>query len=104
MGRQADRIKGAGLVERELAHPGGGDQRVGLVVVGFEAQPRWLAAEALAALGSAPAVGSGPIDDHASDALLTAAWLRRSAHDPALWRPEGLSTVAQTEGWTFGAR
>ena len=61
-------------------------------------------AEALAALGSAPAAGKGPIDDHASDALLTAAWLRRSAHDPALWRPEGLATVAQTEGWTFGAR
>lgn len=61
-------------------------------------------AEALAALGSAPAHGSGPIDDHASDALLTAAWLRRHAHDPELWRPQGLSDVAQTEGWTFGAR
>jgi len=61
-------------------------------------------AEALAVLGSSPAPGSGPIDDHASDALLTAAWLRHSVHDPALWQPQGLAQVAQTEGWTFGAR
>lgn len=61
-------------------------------------------AEALAALGSLPVHGAGPIEDHASDALLTAAWLRRNAHDAALWRPEGLAEVAHTEGWTFGAR
>ena len=61
-------------------------------------------AEALAALGSDPAPGAGPIDDHASDALLTAAWLRGHAHDPALWQPSGLDAVAATEGWTFGAR
>ena len=42
--------------------------------------------------------------DHATDAILTAAWLRSVAHDPALWRPEGLEAVAQTEGWTFGVR
>jgi len=29
--------------------------------------------------------------------------VRRAAHRPALWRPEGLAQVAQTEGWTFGA-
>jgi len=58
---------------------------------------------ALAALGSDPVPGDGAIADHASDALLTAAWLRRAAHRPALWRPEGLAQVAQTEGWTFGA-
>lgn len=61
-------------------------------------------AEALAALGSTPAAGSGQIDDHATDALVTAAWLRKVAHDPALWQPEGLAAVAHTEGWTFGAR
>ena len=30
-----------------------------------------------ALLGSPPVNGSGAIDDHSSDALLTAAWLRR---------------------------
>ena len=55
------------------------------------------------AIASAPAGGTGPIDDHASDALLTAAWLRRAACNPALWQPAGLDAVAHTEGWTFGA-
>lgn len=60
---------------------------------------------ALAALGSAAVPGEGPITDHASDALITAAWLRTAAHDPALWNPPGLTLqIAQTEGWTFGAR
>lgn len=60
---------------------------------------------ALAALGSAEVPGDGPITDHASDALITAAWLRTAAHDPALWNPPGLTTqIAATEGWTFGAR
>ncbi|AKM10668.1 hypothetical protein [Croceicoccus naphthovorans] len=60
--------------------------------------------DALALLGS-PALGrEGPIDDHASDALLTAAWLRRHADDPALWSPKHLNdAIARTEGWTFGA-
>ncbi len=60
--------------------------------------------EALAALGS-PALGrGGPIDDHASDALLAAAWLRKVADDPARWSPRGLTPgIARTEGWTFGA-
>ena len=60
--------------------------------------------EALAALGSPPVKGSGPIDDHASDALLTAAWLRHVHRDEALWHPPGLDAVRHTEGWTFGAR
>ncbi|MCA1660875.1 MAG: hypothetical protein LC648_01410, partial [Novosphingobium sp.] len=60
--------------------------------------------DALAALGSEPVTGSGSIDDHASDALLTAAWLRKVADDPALWNPPGLDAVRHTEGWTFGAR
>jgi hypothetical protein len=54
------------------------------------------------AIASAPVAGDGPIDDHASDALLTAAWLRRAAADPALWAPQGLEPVRHTEGWTFG--
>jgi len=59
---------------------------------------------ALATLGSAPVAGSGAITDHAADALITAAWLRDAAHDPALWAPEGLTPqIARTEGWTFGA-
>ncbi len=59
---------------------------------------------ALAQLGSAPVAGEGPIDDHSSDALVTAAWLRKIGHDPAYWRPEGLTDeIARTEGWTFGA-
>lgn len=58
---------------------------------------------ALLALGSRPVAGQGPIDDHRSDALVTAAWLRRAAHRPELWRPDELDAVAQTEGWTFGA-
>jgi len=59
---------------------------------------------ALAALGSLPVAGSGAITDHAADALITAAWLRKAAHDPALWSPAGLTPeIAQTEGWTFGA-
>jgi hypothetical protein len=59
---------------------------------------------ALAQLGSAPAGLTGAIDDHSSDALLTAAWLRRHADDQTLWRPASLDEgIARTEGWTFGA-
>ncbi|MBX9796460.1 hypothetical protein [Sphingomonas sp.] len=58
---------------------------------------------ALAALGSRTVPGEGAIDDHASDALLTAAWLRAHAGRPALWQPAGLTeAIARTEGWTFG--
>lgn len=60
---------------------------------------------ALAELGSERVPGAGPIADHASDALLTAAWLRTAASDPALWAPPQLTPeIAATEGWTFGAR
>ena len=59
---------------------------------------------ALAALNSAPIGGGGAIDDHRSDALLTAAWLRRAASRHELWTPAALTPqIAQTEGWTFGA-
>jgi hypothetical protein len=58
---------------------------------------------ALAALGSDPVPGEGPIDDHRSDALLTAAWLRTAAPRPELWRPAAMTDeIARTEGWTFG--
>ena len=58
---------------------------------------------ALAALGSPSAGFAGPISDHASDALLTAAWLRAVADDSAPWSPPQLTdTLARTEGWTFG--
>lgn len=66
--------------------------------------------EALAALGSEPAEGSGPLDDralddHRADALLAAAWLRAVGEDAARWAPRGLTKrIARTEGWTFGAR
>ena len=58
---------------------------------------------ALAILGS-PATGlRGPVSDHASDALLTAAWLRTIANDTARWNPAPLTdALAKTEGWTFG--
>ncbi|MGH6653194.1 MAG: hypothetical protein ACREB7_18925 [Sphingopyxis sp.] len=58
---------------------------------------------ALATLGSPPVHHIGPVSDHASDALLTAAWLRLIAHDPAPWSPAPLhDALARTEGWTFG--
>ena len=60
--------------------------------------------DALVALGSAPVQGTGEVDDHTTDALLTAAWLRAVAHEPKRWNPAGLTpTIAGTEGWTFGA-
>ena len=55
-------------------------------------------------IGSQPVAGDGAVDDHTSDALLTAAWLRAVAGDPDLWSPRGLNEVRHTEGWTFGVR
>jgi hypothetical protein len=60
---------------------------------------------ALDALGSAPLAGTGAIDDHSSDAIVTAAWLRARAGDARLWAPAGLRddpSLVHTEGWTFG--
>lgn len=58
---------------------------------------------ALVALGSPPVGGAGAIDDHSSDALLTAAWMRANAQRVELWAPEKLTPhIARTEGWTFG--
>lgn len=59
--------------------------------------------QALEALGSPIVAGSGPMDDHSADAMLTAAWLRMAAMRPELWAPAGLTRqIAVTEGWTFG--
>jgi hypothetical protein len=58
--------------------------------------------DALAMLGSAPHPGTGTIDDHSSDAIVTAAWLRAVADQADLWHPAGLDAVRHTEGWTFG--
>lgn len=59
---------------------------------------------ALDRLGAAPVKGTGAIDDHSSDALLTAAWLRKVHNNRDLWHPPGLTPdIARTEGWTFGA-
>lgn len=59
---------------------------------------------ALAVLGSGPHISLSRYTDHVTDAVLTAAWLRTVADDPALWLPKGIEAVAQTEGWTFGVR
>ncbi|MGB3722236.1 MAG: hypothetical protein WA979_05380 [Pacificimonas sp.] len=41
--------------------------------------------------------------DHATDAILTTAWLREAVKKPENWQPEQLTTeIARTEGWTFG--
>jgi hypothetical protein len=58
---------------------------------------------ALAALGTRPHHPLIRYDDHATDALLSAAWLRHAVCDQALWNPPALDpALARTEGWTFG--
>ncbi|RHW17089.1 hypothetical protein D1610_12655 [Sphingomonas gilva] len=58
---------------------------------------------ALAALGSRPHAPLAGYDDHSTDAILAAAWLRAGARRPELWHPPGLTDeIARTEGWTFG--
>lgn len=60
---------------------------------------------ALARLGSAAHRPLARYDDHATDAILAAAWLRTHAGDVALWHPPLLTReIAATEGWTFGVR
>ena len=59
---------------------------------------------ALEALGSPPVREYGEVDDHSSDALLTAAWMRKVAGEEKRWNPRFLTAkIAWTEGWTFGA-
>ena len=58
---------------------------------------------ALATMGSQPHAPLARYSDHATDAMLTAAWLRANVGRGELWRPEPLTpTIARTEGWTFG--
>lgn len=58
---------------------------------------------ALAALGSAPHVPLASYIDHATDALMAAAWLRHVVGTDDLWHPAAMhDAVAATEGWTFG--
>ncbi len=58
---------------------------------------------ALSALNSAPHRPLTHYSDHATDALITAAWLRQVADQDHLWQPKGLTAdIAHTEGWTFG--
>jgi hypothetical protein len=55
-------------------------------------------------LGSPPVDAEGDVDDHSSDALLTAAWMRKVAREARRWEPRFLTAeIAWTEGWTFGA-
>ena len=58
---------------------------------------------ALGQLGSSPHSPLPRYDDHETDAILTAAWLRRSAERQHLWQPVAMTAqIAETEGWTFG--
>ena len=58
---------------------------------------------ALDRVGSSPHARLSRYDDHATDAILTAAWLRVNAVRSELWSPAGLTPqIARTEGWTFG--
>lgn len=60
---------------------------------------------ALSSLGSRPHKPLARYDDHATDAILAAAWLRAVAAEPAYWSPDELTPeLARTEGWTFGVR
>ena len=59
--------------------------------------------DALGVLGSERHIALPRYTDHATDAILTAAWLRANAARDALWKPQGLTPqVAKSEGWTFG--
>jgi len=58
---------------------------------------------ALAAFGSEPHAPLARYDDHATDAILSSAWLRWVSPRRDVWNPAGLSPeLACTEGWTFG--
>lgn len=58
--------------------------------------------DALAVLGSGP-VATGRFNDNQTDALVTAAALRRLSAEARWWAPAGLTAeIARTEGWTFG--
>ena len=57
----------------------------------------------LGTFGSDPHAPLTRYDDHATDAILSSAWLRAVAGRPELWSPPDLTPeLARTEGWTFG--
>jgi hypothetical protein len=59
--------------------------------------------QALSAVGSDPHIAMRSYDDHATDAILSAAWLRHVAPNLRFWTPPRLTPhIARTEGWTFG--
>jgi hypothetical protein len=58
---------------------------------------------ALTALGSPSLPRLAAYDDHSTDAIMTAAWMRNSTQNQGLWNPEKLNLhIGATEGWTFG--
>ena len=58
---------------------------------------------ALSKFQTTPHTPLAAYNDHATDAILTAAWLRLHATNPAYWSPPSLTPeIAETEGWTFG--
>ncbi|MGB5483040.1 hypothetical protein [Parasphingorhabdus sp.] len=60
-------------------------------------------ATALAGLNTAPPARLRRYDDHSTDALITASWMKQVASDRSLWNPPAMTEeIAQKEGWTFG--
>lgn len=58
---------------------------------------------ALDRFGSRPHAPMDGYSDHATDAILTAAWLRANADREEFWSPRALTPkIAACEGWTFG--
>lgn len=58
---------------------------------------------ALAGMNTRPHQLLAGYDDHATDAILTAAWLRANARRREFWKPSAMTDeIARTEGWTFG--
>lgn len=58
---------------------------------------------ALRALGATLPAKLSQYDDHSTDALITAAWMKNASKDIRLWHPPMLTeAIAQKEGWTFG--
>jgi hypothetical protein len=50
-----------------------------------------------------PAAFPAQFPDHVGDAIITAAGLRATAHQPHWWQPQSLTPqIARLEGWTFG--
>lgn len=58
---------------------------------------------ALTQFGARPLGLTGPLDDHATDALVSAAGMRRLLGAPGVWAPPALDGEARRrEGWIFG--